>query len=153
HPDVLRVYDKYRDAIPIIAYPGFCNALHDVSACPELYDALRNATRFFIFLDTDEFLIAIDDDRYRDDEGLVDFLGRQNESDAHPATWLSNTDWRDTRFRCGDDFDALAGHIAWGKPILRANAALSGFINHNAQVHPSLFARPFRTNFFVLHLK
>ena len=153
HPDVARLYDKYRDTIPIISYPGAHNSLHDVSACPELYDALRRSTRFFTFLDTDEFLVLIDGDLYRDDAGLVDFLDAQAESDAHPATWLPNTDWRATRFRCGDDFDGLAGGIAWGKPILRAKAGLTGFINHNAQLDPSLFAKPFRTNFFVLHLK
>jgi hypothetical protein len=153
HPEVIRVYEKYSNAIQTISYPKFHNSLHDVSACPELYDTLRDASRFFIFLDTDEFLILIDDDRYYDDEGLVDFLGEQDEADVHPATWLPNADWRASRFRCGDDFDGLAGGIAWGKPILRAKAGLSGFINHNAQLHPSLFAKPFRTNFFVLHLK
>lgn len=153
HPDVLRLYDKYKDTIQIIRYPKLHISLHDVSACPELYDALRDATRFFIFLDTDEFLVLIDEDRHYDDEVLVDFLDDQAESDAHPATWLPNMDWSASRFRCGDDFDGLASGIAWGKPLLRAKAGLSGFILHNAHLDRSLFSKPFRTNFFVLHMK
>src|SRR5437870_5753461 len=81
HPDVARIYDKYRDTVQIIQYPAFYDSLHDVSACRALYDTLRDATRFFIFLDTDEFLVLIDDDRYYDDETIVDYLEDQDEPD------------------------------------------------------------------------
>ena len=153
HPDVARIYDKYKDTVQIIQYPAFYDSLHDVSACRALYDTLRDATRFFIFLDTDEFLVLIDDDRYYDDETIVDYLEDQDEPDAHPATWLPNTDWSASHFRCGDDFHGLAGGIAWGKPILRAKAGLSGIIIHNAHMAHSLLSKPFRMNFLVLHLK
>jgi hypothetical protein len=127
--------------------------LHYVSAHADLYDALKASTRFFICLDTDEFLIFVDDDRWRDDATLVDFLRDQGPSDVLPATWLPNTDRSAVRFRCGEDFDTFAKAVAWGKPILRSSAPLSGFIHHNMQLDQALFAKPFRTNFVVLHLK
>src|SRR5262249_21669961 len=136
----------------VIRFPGRHNSLHWVSLYADLYDALKASTRFFICLDTDEFLILVDDDRWRDDAALVDFLRDQGQSDALPAAWLPNTDWSAVRFRCGEDFDAFAEAVAWGKPILRADAELSGFIHHNMQLDQALFSKPFKTNFLILHL-
>jgi hypothetical protein len=153
HPDVLRVYERYRDTVLVLGFQGEYTSLQDVSRCPDLYEALGRSTRFFIFLDTDEFLILIDNDRYYDDESLADFLREQGESDALPATWLLNTERSAVRFRCGKNFDELADGVAFGKPILRPKAGLRGSILHNILVSPVLFSAPFKTNFFVLHLK
>src|SRR5262245_45969513 len=102
NPDVLHLYEKYRDTVRVVRFSGLHDSLDWVSPYADLYDALKASTRFFICLDTDEFLILVDDDRWRDDAALVDFLRDQGQSDALPATWLPNTDWSAVRFRCGE---------------------------------------------------
>ena len=68
-------------------------------------------------------------------------------ADVFPGTWLPNVDWRDTRFVCGYEFDQLANGIAWGNPILRSKAKLTGLMDHNIQLDQTLFGTPLKTNF------
>jgi hypothetical protein len=150
---VFRIYEAYRHVVNVFRFEGYCDLVHDVSSYPELYRALAESAEYFAFVDTDERLVLFAEDRWRGGRILSRFIEENRSADAFPATWLDNVDWSATRFRCNTDFDGLAGAIAWGKPILRATANLRGFLNHNIQLDQSLFTAPFRTNFFVLHLK
>jgi len=149
---VIDILHKYKDVAPVVRFPGFCNWIHDVSAYAELYRALGESADYFVFLDTDEFLVLFDGDKYFDGPELVDFIRQHDTANVFPATWLHNADWSAVRYRCGSNHDSLANGIAWGKPVLRSKSRLTGFINHNIQLDQSLFAAPIRTNFFALHM-
>lgn len=151
-PAVSRIYRKYQDVITVVFFEGNHNAVHKIRLFSGLYRSLSKAADFFAFLDTDEFLVLFDGDRYFKDEYLLEFIKQNRSCDVFPAAWLHNVDRSATRFACGVDFSDLMNRVAWGKPILRSKAKLWGFINHNCQVDKSLFSVPFRTNFFVLHM-
>ena len=151
--EVLRIYEKYKEVAVLIRFPGHFGSVHWVNQFPDLYDSLAHSTKFFTFLDTDEFLVLFDAGKCHRDHRLSEFIERNDAADVFPGTWLPNTDWRDTRFTCGQEFDHLASGIAWGKPILRSKARLTGLMNHNIQLDQTLFGESFKANFFVLHMK
>jgi hypothetical protein len=150
--EVLGIYEKYKDVAVFIRFPGYHDSIHHTEQFSELYRSLSQSTKFFTFLDTDEFLVLFDGEKCHRDHCLNEFINRNDTADVFPGTWLKNTDWCATRFVCGHEFVHLAGSIAWGKPILRSRAKFRGFINHNIQLDQTLFRAPFKTNFFVLHM-
>lgn len=119
---------------------------------PELYAALSRSCEYFIFLDTDESLILIDNSVYHQATSLLRFIDRNHDIDIFPAAWLLNMAGSDTKFWVGKNMDRLADGLKWGKPIIRSNAAIKGFINHNIQLERTLFRPRILTNFFVLHM-
>jgi hypothetical protein len=147
---VIDIYEKYSNDIQVISFSGFHNNIHYVDRFRDLYGSLAASSKYFVFLDTDEFLLFIKDDRFLDDHRLVDVLSGADDVNVFPATWLYNADWSPTRFKCGPE--RLSAGLTWGKPILRSGAQLSGYINHNVQLNKSLFGPTFNLNFFVLHL-
>jgi hypothetical protein len=150
--DVLSIYAKYANEIEVVQFSGFHNNVHRVEMFPEIYGALAKCSDFFIFLDTDEFLILINDGLYYSDERIIDFLHVYQTARVFPGTWLYNTNWNARQFICGTRVNALASGMAWGKPLLRSNSNFAGFINHNIQLDQSFFSVPYSANFFVLHL-
>jgi len=61
-PEVLSIYRKYRDQIIIITFAGFHNRLHHIPSYYGLYQSLAKSSDYFLFLDTDEYLILIEND-------------------------------------------------------------------------------------------
>jgi len=151
-PGVLALYRAAPKDLLVVRFAGQPDAVHDVARFPELYAALRRACEYFIFLDTDEFLVHIDEHGWRDGFGLLRFIERNRDIPVFPTTWLHDEAGSDTRFKIGDDLGELSHGLRWGKPVLRAAAPVEGFINHNIQLGKSLFgARP-PLNLFTLHM-
>jgi hypothetical protein len=148
--EVLSIYERYSNLIEVVSFSGYHNSLHYTSKLPALYDALGRSSEFFTFLDTDEFLVVFKDDRFYKDERILEMLAGNKETDVFPATWLYNTDWSATRFICGRE--RLLSGLTWGKPILRSQARLNDFINHNVQLDKALYSSKTPLDFFVFHL-
>jgi hypothetical protein len=151
-PEVLGFYERFADSLHVIGFGSHHDDLHDRAKFPDLYDSLARACEYFIFLDTDEFLILCDGVRFHASAAVVRFLMGNRDVDAFPGTWLLNLVGSDTMFRCGTDFARLSEGLVWGKPVIRASAAFGGFINHNGQLDKALFAPRVLTNLFVLHM-
>jgi hypothetical protein len=151
-PDILNFYADLADDLHVVRFAGFHDIVHHTSQIPELYAALATACDYFIFLDTDEFLVLLDGQASSDGPGLLHFIERNRDVDVFPATWLLNLAGSETRFLCGPDFRSFSDGLAWGKPIIRSKARFSGFINHNIQIDKSLFRPRLVLNFFVLHM-
>jgi hypothetical protein len=150
-PEVLSIYARHPE-IMVIRFTGFHNNVHRVELFGDLYASLRDSAQFFVFLDTDEFLTLIDGDRYYADGSILEFLQSEPVPQVFPGTWLYNTNWTANQFISGTTAEYLANGLAWGKPVLRSNAPLAGYLNHNIQLARTLFSTRIRTNLFVLHL-
>jgi hypothetical protein len=150
-PDVLSIYERHPEVL-VIRFTGFHNNVHRVGLFGDLYSSLRDSSQFFVFLDTDEFLTLIDGDSYYPDGSIVEFLQSDPLAQVFPGTWLYNTNWTAHQFISGTTAEYLSSGLAWGKPVLRSNAPLDGYLNHNIQLARALFSTRIRTNLFVLHL-
>jgi len=151
---VLKTYEKYQSQVPIVQFDGDHNSLHNGTQYPELYECLKTCSQFFVFLDTDEFLVLATHDAYICDKRILEFLNAHGTADVFPASWLENVLACDKRFRVGKSLENFADGLTWGKPIIRAAAdERDRCIIHNIQLEKSLFYDEILTNFFVLHMK
>jgi len=150
--EVLALYRRYQSAITAIRFRGFHNDVHQVRKFADLYRSLAKSCDYFLFLDTDELLVLFDGDRHCADPRLLDFIKANATAEVFPTTWLHNCDRHATRFTCGTELDDLAAGVTCGKPVLCSTASLWGITHHNDSVDPKLYASPFKTNFFLLHM-
>jgi hypothetical protein len=150
--EVLSVYQRYRDQVAIVRFSGSHNDVHHTSLYRELYRSLARSSEFCIFLDTDEYLILIEDNKYYDDDRIMTFVSGNKNYDLFPSTWLWNANWSAVQFNCGTEATDLANQLACGKPLIRSDTIPTGYVNHNFQLGTEIFAPPFKTNLFLLHL-
>ena len=61
---VWSIYDRFRRELLLVQFEGYCDALHVVAHYRELYEALKESTAFFAFLDTDELLVRVENDAF-----------------------------------------------------------------------------------------
>ena len=151
-PAVLELYDKSADDLQVVRFEGMHNRVHDTTLFPELYAALAKSCEYFIFLDTDEYLVLLDEQGWHDSFSLLRFIERNPDVPVFPGTWLINVAGSDSQIMVGTAPGPLVDGLRWGKPVIRASAALSGFINHNGQLDKALYGPRIPTNLFVLHL-
>ena len=150
---VMATYAKYHPHVPIVQFDGNHDALHDTRQYPELYECLKRTCQFYVFLDTDEFLVLLNDDHtYTCDERIVRFLLARERTAVFPGSWLLNVEGSDRRFRVGESLSDFGARLAWGKPITRSNLGVQGWVNHNVQHDKRLFEGDLVPNVFVLHL-
>jgi Glycosyl transferase family 2 len=150
-PQVHSVYEKYRDRVNIMRFADKYMNVHHSRAYSDLYGALARSSDYCIFLDTDEFLILIDNDRYYDNDRILSFVMSNSGCDLFPSTWLMNENWIDSQFS-STDAGQLPQLLACGKPLIRSSKFPPGYVNHNFQLGARLFAPPFKANLFLLHL-
>jgi hypothetical protein len=151
-PGVLSVYRKYRDRIDLVRFADRHYNLHHTYLYRDFYRSLAKSSEYFIFLDTDEYLILIDNDTYHGDDRILTFVMDNRNYDLFPSTWLWNVNWNPAQFTCGTEPADLAENLACGKPLIRSDKIPTGYVNHNFQLSARMFAPPFRTNLFLLHL-
>jgi hypothetical protein len=152
NPEVLSVYRKYRDRINILRFAAPHFLVHDTHVFGDLYRSLAKSAEYFMFLDTDEHLVFFDNDKYYSDDRIVTFVMSNRNYDLFPTIWLLNVKLSPTQFICGAGSRFLAAKLACGKPLLRSDKLPIGYVNHSFQLGTGLFAPPFRTNLFLLHL-
>jgi hypothetical protein len=151
--DIWNIYAKYQGELLVVQIDGFFDHLHQVATYRELYEALKQATVFFTFLDTDEALVLVDKDRFHADASIVEFIQSCGDVTWLPATWLHNALGSEDLFVCGREMSRLVNGLEWGKPIVRAKAVVQGFILHNRDLNQIIPATRTHTNLFVLHRK
>jgi|GEM_PF-1251448 len=151
-PQVLAVYRKWRREVSIARFGKFWLNIHHTYLYGDLYRALATSCDYFLFLDTDEFLILMNGDQYYRDDRIITFVEENSQYDLFPAAWLINANWSAELFSCGPQAGDLARNLACGKPLIRSDKIPTGFSNHNFQLGVRLFVPPFKANLFLLHL-
>ncbi|WP_156356834.1 hypothetical protein [Sphingomonas sp. Leaf38] len=152
-PEIEAVYQDYGPSLLVVRFDGFHNNLHRVHEFPQLYKALRASTKYYQFLDSDEYLICIDDKlKIVDASEIVPHLLATG-SAVNPGSWLENVQGYDYKFWWDLRQNHPAIGLRSGKPIISSDVEVKGLINHNWQVGISHYDKRVSTNFFVLHLK
>jgi hypothetical protein len=149
--EVLSVYRKYRAQISVVRFAGHYQNVHQTPFFSDLYRSLARSSEYFIFIDTDEYLILMEDSSYYADDRILKFVMDNRNYDLFPSTWLLNANWSPSQFHCGYEPHHLADNLACGKPLIRSNKIPTRYVNHNFQL-ATLFTPPFKTNLFLLHL-
>lgn len=150
--DVLAIYAEYQGRFPVIRFRGYHNNVHNVSVFPELYAALRQSCGHYCFMDTDEYLVLYDGaDRFRADQGIVEFLKTHPDILAFPGTWLQSVEGYMDRFKLQNTDSPLCDGLCWGKPIFSAAFDVSWIMLHNTECKRAMSPDSLKTHLFVLH--
>ncbi len=148
-PRVLETYASFGADLVVFQFKGFHNNINDRRTFRPLYDALSVSARYVAALDTDEFLVLLDQGEWRSGLPLAEWLEELSPDGLVPCTWLQNYPGERHVYRCtaGD----LAENVRWGKPVTPASFLEGGFLIHNQQFPAANYRRPIATNLFLLH--
>ncbi|MCG2643807.1 MULTISPECIES: hypothetical protein [Bradyrhizobium] len=148
----LQFYGSLENDVTIFQFQGSHNDIHWHPRFRPLFDRLKQSVDFFSFIDVDERLIWIEEDKWAADEIIVDQL--QNTSAIYPTTWLINAIGHENRFTQLDTErrPILSNNLKWGKPIFpsRLVGAQAGI--HNVQYKGQEFSQDLAGKLFLLHL-
>ena len=154
-PSVARFYQDNNDLL-VISFSGFHNNLHMPKLFPDLYSAIWQSCDIYTFLDSDEYLILVENERYISNEHIVSKLLNDLDTPVHPGVWIYNSYFSEDIFTCGSTFGHLSSGIKWGKPVINVTKVpLRGvedcILMHNCQL-PSTLYQFTRPQCFILHL-
>jgi hypothetical protein len=152
-PEAMKLLDEYRSHHIVATFGGFHNFIHVCESFPELYDAIRNSSSYFMHLDTDEFLTWTDGERILTDHRITEMLEAHPSELLLPGTWVDNIPRYGDRFRVGSQPSQFLPGLKWGKPIISSSVAISGILHHNAQVRKDVLTSARKTNILILHKK
>lgn len=152
-PDTFAIYEKYMDRIQIFQFGGMHNLIHDTRLFGGLFEAVRAAAEFYIFLDTDEFLYWHDENgTLLSDTTVVDNLRACGEK-VVPGIWIENAPGDRNNLLYTFRENRIMAGIKGGKPMISSSVSVSGFLNHNIQLDRSLFQGCKTANLIIVHLK
>jgi hypothetical protein len=154
-PFIIKYYESLPPETVVVRYDGFHNAIHVVELFPDLYRALSLSADQFIFIDSDEFLVGLHNEKQSMPAcDLSDYLASEKRWPVIPTIWLNDKTFSETIFKCGaDDYSELEWGLAWGKPIISSNADIKGILLHNVQVDAGLYCSDVPTKILLQHLK
>jgi hypothetical protein len=150
-PQVEEIYSTLSAQIRICRYQNFHNIIHHRRYHPELYDALQKSCKYYIFLDTDEYLIHTDGNAFISDHKIADAICHDPDIPFYPGVWLQNVMGYKDRFQLSVNMHTLIGGLKWGKPILASHLNAAEIQMQNMQVFESYAGKNLITNFMVLH--
>lgn len=151
-PRTLEIYRSYGESLCVFGFPGEHNQIHWHPRFAPLFEAIRQSTRYFAFIDVDERLIHCDGTRWRADGSIVERI--EGCDGIVPTTWLINEVNRHDRFTLlsTEGHDDLAPNLRWGKPLMPARLAGTQPGIHTSQLAPHHVTTMVGTTLFLLHL-
>lgn len=151
--EVFRIYDAYPELL-VVRFSGFYNEIHSPEKFPELYRALKISSTMYAFLDTDEFLVLVEDLKVIPPLEAMTKLASANPRDFIPAVWVSNKLLQRDVFDLGSDLATLSHGLVWGKPILSGKSQIpfKGQWNHNCELVQAGGLPTYFGGLFVLHM-
>lgn len=151
-PEVLDYYDSIADRVLIVRFAGYVNSLHRPEEMPELYAALRESTRYFTFIDTDEFLYWVTESgECLSGKGFLTHLQAREER-VIPGLWLDNVEGFRTRLWLNEQRRPLLAALRSGKPVLSGAVQWNGMSNHNFQLPEEVWDGCGTGNIVVAHM-
>jgi hypothetical protein len=142
-------YQEILGQTSVFRFEGLHNSAHDTRIFSDFYDAIRDSCKFFIFIDSDEFLFRYFDNRLIADAQISADLAHSNER-VIPCLWVENMPGSDRAFRISES--ALQSGMRWGKPIVRTSNIPLGYINHNSQISADHYDADLDGRHIILHL-
>lgn len=151
--ETFRIYNRYSDKVHVFQFAEMHNLLHNTTAFADLYYALNASASYYTFLDVDEFLFwNLDGSRLIANSSLIDLVSKCG-LPVLPGIWIENSTGDRDGFLYTFRQNRIAAGVKGGKPIISANADISGFINHNIQLDRKLFVDCNTANIVIHHRK
>lgn len=119
--ETLDLYEKYADDLILVSFSSHVDSIHMRN--PEynfkpLYQALMDSSKFYQFLDTDEFLGYFDGEKLIKDSSMVSFMGKNTGVNFFATCWLHNKPYCDDIFYFNPD--RIRDYVYGGKPIINS---------------------------------
>jgi len=154
---VMDIYQQFAPELFVFSVSGKMNLIHSLSHYRPLYEALEESCLLRLFLDTDERLVWLDEDRWYAGRELFERIRLLDGKRIIPTGLLQNALGSDRIFYFfpPERFRAI---WLWGKPIIPSSLAFAasvqdnGITLHNCQFKKSAFDGPITTNVNILHL-
>jgi hypothetical protein len=158
---VRSIYQKYRNNIILFKFNMYMDNIHMISEFLRFYRALASSSKFFTFIDSDEYLYLYDgaNNQVVKDNSIVKFLNDNTDCNFFAPCWLENI--RDIEKLWYFNPRNLY-YFNWGKPIVNTKmvamfeSALKKYkypeIHHTIRL-PILTYGKTQTRFVLLHLK
>jgi len=150
-PRVLETYRRTKNHVTMFSFSGFHNRIHDRHLFAPLYRALKSSCKHTLVIDTDEFLISIDNDRWAAGAHLADVIAQTDPDKALCIPWVYNHPFSRNLIEIGSDPSVLIKNAQWGKPVVPINYAEDGMRIHNAQFSPDLYSWDDCHGLFLIH--
>lgn len=152
-PDALRALEAASRESIVFRFAGFHNAIHDRDVFPELYEAVSASCQFFMFMDTDERLVWVEDSKWLAGPELVDKIDSRAPFSILPGILIDNFALRRDAFVFSGRACDGEAMLRWGKPVLSSHVAVPGVDRiHNSQFPSALLPRTGPINIVSLHL-
>lgn len=152
-PGVLNFYERISGSILVVRFEGMMNNLHRPKFYPELYKALAKSSRYYAFIDTDEFLHWIEPGGdVISDAGVVDRIAACTDP-VIPGFWLNNVRGYHDRFWISPKHDHFASGLRSGKPVVSSGVELRDMSNHNRHIPAEHWMSCGTGNVVLTHLK
>lgn len=152
-PEVLHLMDGLT-GFNFFQFGGFHNNIHREAIFAGFYRALRNSCEYFIFLDTDEFLVWVDAaGELVPAEGIVPALRALPPVDVVLGSWIENVLGREDRFRLFQKGRGYPVGLTGGKSILATRSAFRGLVCHNFQMEGVQVTQQNPAHALILHMK
>ncbi len=133
-PSVLELLSA-RDDINVFQYSGFHNHLHRPHLFPDLYNSIRQSTKFYTLIDTDEFFVWIDKDgRQLAGRDIVPALEALHDADLVIGLWADNVLGYEDRFRLFAPASLQLAGLRGGKSVISSRVNVEGMLCHNFQL-------------------
>ena len=117
--NVIETYERLAPELLVFKFSGHHNNLHFIDKDPELYRAIAESCEFFMFLDADEFLQWVDDNRTYNNrilDNLSAGLTRPTEI-LFVAFGCPTFPWDATRYWVGGDQKSAGRRCAMGQAV------------------------------------
>ena len=153
------IYRKYRDNIILAKFNFYMDSIHMANKFMALYKSLAISSKFFMIIDSDEYLYLYDNEKTYKDNSIVQFLNENSDCNFFAPYWINTLTNSENLFSFNPN-DLSPFHF--GKPIINTKiipafeAALTKYgypILHHTKDLPILTYGKAPTKFLLLHLK
>lgn len=153
HPEVLDYYKTLGDRILVVHFSNYMNDLHRPFLMPGLYEALRASSRWFTFIDSDEFLywVSPGGECLSGRGFMVNLLA--SEEQVIPGLWLDNVAGYRDRLWLSERQNHLDAALRSGKPVMSSGVVWDGMSNHNFHLPAAMWMGCQTGNIVVAHLR
>jgi hypothetical protein len=131
----LEIYKKYRAKINLFGFHENHNLVHNTTYFSQFYQALRESSKFYTFIDADEFLYFTDGDSCIPDQEFITVLKNASDETTFFGLWAANVPGNKDIFYISNSSNTYTSNLKGGKPIISSKFDVKGFINHNIQLY------------------
>lgn len=148
----LNIYKNYRDRIHLFNLKINHNLIHNTEIFSLLYGAIQQSSKFYTFIDADEFLYFTDGFTVASDNDFLGMLDEAPDDINFFGFWALNVPGNKNIFYLNDISSRYSSCLKGGKPIISSVYNVKGFINHNVQFHSNNPSLKITGGLLVCHL-